>query len=47
MIRMMFTKVTHSRVRQAPRMTTLACPQYYVHKRYALPCQMWFRGVEL
>jgi hypothetical protein len=24
-----------------------ACPQYYVHKRYALPCQMWCRGIEL
>jgi uncharacterized protein YcbX len=24
-----------------------ACPQYYVHKRYALPCQIWFRGIEL
>jgi len=21
--------------------------QYYVHKRYALPCQIWFRGIEL
>jgi hypothetical protein len=34
-----------------------ACPQYYVHKRYssvrrvergaALPCQIWFHGIEL
>ena len=24
-----------------------ACPQYYVHKRYALPCQIWLRGIEL
>jgi hypothetical protein len=24
-----------------------ACPQYYVHKRYALPCQIRFGGIEL
>jgi hypothetical protein len=24
-----------------------ACPHHYVHKRYALPCQIWFPGIEL
>ena len=23
------------------------CPQYYVHKRYASQCQIWFSGIEL
>jgi hypothetical protein len=24
-----------------------ACQQYYVLERYAFPCQIWFRGIEL
>jgi len=24
-----------------------AFPPYYVHKRYALPCQIWLGGIEL